>query len=53
MCVKIPWLLAGRIELPAPSLTDYGLSLGWLNLAFDMAERRAATEELGDCVGVE
>jgi len=53
MSIKVPWLLAGRIELPSPGLTDYGLSLRWLNLAFDMAKRRAATEEPRDRIRVE
>jgi hypothetical protein len=52
MSVKVSGLLPSRVEMPISSLTDYGFSLRWLNLAFDMAKRRAATEEPGDCLGL-
>jgi hypothetical protein len=53
MSVKVSRLLSSRVKLPTSGLTDYGLSLRRLNLAFDEAKRRAATEEPGDRTGVE
>src|SRR5687768_10672678 len=51
--VKIPWLLAGRVKMPSPGLTEDGLPLRWFDLTFDESKRRATTEQAGDCIGVE